>query len=249
MEMRERSQILVEYIYMHNQQKPAFVTRTHFSTPYQLFSTPRDRGSVTLVSSLNQTENNIESVFGPPSSLPIIVVPSSSSPFWLSRSQIRQHLNALMSVNIMAPRLLYHGRLLSMTSAAEDESNLVLYIRHQRAAETFRRLLWDQRESIVALVRAHLHLRKDDGCVVLPPESWLQGGFNLCVLVEVTVAGSSTSLVFRCPMPHKLAEGQYPGTIDEKVRCEVAAYVWMQEHCSDIRIPSLYAFGFVDGSQ
>ncbi|PNY27307.1 Aminoglycoside phosphotransferase [Tolypocladium capitatum] len=39
-------------------------------------------------------------------------------------------------------------------------------------------------------------------------------------------------------MPHKLAEHRYPGTIDEK----------MQEYCADIRILSLYAFGFRDGS-
>ncbi|QPG95098.1 hypothetical protein C2857_007660 [Epichloe festucae Fl1] len=47
-------------------------------------------------------------------------------------------------------------------------------------------------------------------------------------------------------MPHKLAEQQYPGTIDEKVSCEVATYAWMQEHCANIRIPTLYAFGFAN---
>lgn len=149
----------------------------------------------------------------------------------------------------MSTGLLHHGKLLSVTSAAEHESNLVLFIRHRHAAERFSRQLWDQKESIEALVRSHLRLRKGDRCIVLPRDTWIQGGFNICVLVEVIAAGSSTKLVFRCPMPHKLAERQYPGTIDEKVRCEVAAYVWMQEHCFDVRIPSLYAFGFVDGSQ
>ena len=149
----------------------------------------------------------------------------------------------------MTPGLLHHGQLLSAGSAAEHESNLVLFIRHRQAAERFSRQLWDQKESLAALVRSHLRLRKGDGCIVLPRDAWIQGGFNLCVLVEVTVSGSSTKLVFRCPMPHKLAERQYPGTIDEKVRCEVAVYVWMQEHCCDVRIPSLHAFGFADGSQ
>ncbi|OAP57606.1 hypothetical protein AYL99_08344 [Fonsecaea erecta] len=143
----------------------------------------------------------------------------------------------------------YCGRLLSIKSAAEDESNLVLFIRHQRAAESFRQQLWAQKESIAALVKCHLNLRSDDGCVVLSPESWIQGGFNICVLVDVTVAGSTTRFVFRCPMPHKLAESRYPGTIDERVACEVAAYVYLQEHCIDVRTPILYAFGFVDGSQ
>ncbi|EXJ82309.1 hypothetical protein A1O3_06122 [Capronia epimyces CBS 606.96] len=145
--------------------------------------------------------------------------------------------------------LLYHGRQISIKSAGQDESNLVVFIRHEHATESFRHLLWTQKESIAALVRHNLHLREHDGCIVLPPESWIQGAFNICVLVHITVAGRSTNLVFRCPMPHKLAEIQYAGTIDEKVRCEVAAYVWIQEHCPDIRIPRLYAFDFVDGSQ
>ncbi|KAL6869397.1 hypothetical protein ACO1O0_000722 [Amphichorda felina] len=47
-------------------------------------------------------------------------------------------------------------------------------------------------------------------------------------------------------MPHKLAEEQYPGTVDEKLGCEVGAYVWMKWNCSDVRIPHLYGFGFSD---
>lgn len=74
-------------------------------------------------------------------------------------------------------------------------------------------------------------------CRALPPESWIQGGFNLCILIEVDSGGLTRRLVFRCPMPHKLAEHRYPGTIDEKVSCEVAKYVWMQEYYANIRLP------------
>jgi hypothetical protein len=45
-------------------------------------------------------------------------------------------------------------------------------------------------------------------------------------------------------MPHKLAENRYPGTIDEKLGCEVGTYAWIQRTCPDIRIPFLYGFGF-----
>ncbi|KAH6869234.1 hypothetical protein B0T10DRAFT_418812 [Thelonectria olida] len=148
----------------------------------------------------------------------------------------------------MPRNILLHNKLRSFESAAEEESNFLLSVRHQCAAESLRHRLWDQRESIEAVVRHHLRLRRDDVCTVLPPESWIQGGFNLCVLVEVDSGGFARRLVFRCPMPHKLAEHRYPGTIDEKVSCEVATYVWMQEYCADIRIPSLFAFGFRDGS-
>ncbi|KAG7120734.1 hypothetical protein HYQ45_014778 [Verticillium longisporum] len=37
--------------------------------------------------------------------------------------------------------------------------------------------------------------------------------------------------------------------MDEKLRCEVATYIWIQEHCPDIPIPKLHAFGFTDGRQ
>ena len=148
----------------------------------------------------------------------------------------------------MSRNILLHNKSRSLESAAEEESNFLLSVRHQSAAESLRHRLWDQREPIAALVRHHLRLHRDDVCRVLPPESWIQGGFNLCILVEVDSGSLTRRLVFRCPMPHKLAEHQYPGTIDEKVSCEVATYVWMQEYCADIRIPKLYAFGFGDGS-
>ncbi len=147
--------------------------------------------------------------------------------------------------------ILLHKRLRTFESAADDEGDFLLAIQHQRAAEDFRQQIGRETEWIAAVVRHHLRLCHDDSCVVLPPDSWIQGGFNLCVLVDVQSRSSSKSrrVVFRCPMPHKLAEQQYPGTIDEKVFCETAAYAWMQDYCADIRIPHLYAFGFADGSQ
>ncbi|KAK3324800.1 hypothetical protein B0T19DRAFT_239295 [Cercophora scortea] len=147
--------------------------------------------------------------------------------------------------------ILLHNRRRTFVSAADDEADFLLAIQHQRTAEGFRQQISRMTESITAVVRHHLHLRQDDGCVVLPPDLWIQGGFNLCVLIDVQSRSSSESrrVVFRCPMPHKLAEQQHPGTIDEKVSCEAAAYAWMQDYCADIRIPHLYAFGFADGSQ
>ena len=32
-------------------------------------------------------------------------------------------------------------------------------------------------------------------------------------------------LVLRCPMAHKFSENRYPGTVDEKLRCEVGTYI------------------------
>lgn len=148
----------------------------------------------------------------------------------------------------MPPNILLHNQPRSFDTVVLEESNFLLSLQHQDAAESLRKSLWSQREPIAALVRHHLRLRKDDSCTVLPVDTWIQGGFNICIIVMVTSGGWTRELIFRCPMPHKLAEQQYPGTMDEKVSCEVATYVWMQEYCDKIRIPTLYAFGFGDGN-
>lgn len=144
----------------------------------------------------------------------------------------------------MAQQILLHNKLHALETAAESEENLIFLSKHHNAAEKFKSELWHQRQSIAALIRHHLRLRPNDTCTVLPRETWIQGNFNVCVLVDVNAGNLSKKLIFRCPIPH--AEQQHPGTIDEKISCEVATYIWMQEHCPNIRIPDLFAFGFTD---
>ncbi|OAA42761.1 hypothetical protein NOR_04892 [Metarhizium rileyi] len=45
-----------------------------------------------------------------------------------------------------------------------------------------------------------------------------------------------------------LADLDAPGNSDEKLRTEIATYVWLEENCPDVPIPTLHAFGFPDGS-
>jgi hypothetical protein len=68
----------------------------------------------------------------------------------------------------------------------------------------------------------------------------------VCIPVEVKSANFYKKLIFRCPMPHKLAEAKYPGTIGGKLSCEVGTYIWMKDRCPDIPVPYLYGFGFSD---
>ncbi|KAG8667739.1 hypothetical protein FPOAC2_12928 [Fusarium poae] len=128
----------------------------------------------------------------------------------------------------------------------ESESNLVHKRKHHDAAARFKLELWKKRESIAALIKHHLRLDADDTCTVLARKEWMQGIFNICVLVEVAVGNTNKKLILRCPIPPHA--GQPSSTVDEKVGCEVATYIWMQQYCSDIRIPHLFAFGFTDDS-
>ncbi|KAH9211699.1 hypothetical protein DL95DRAFT_426991 [Leptodontidium sp. 2 PMI_412] len=44
--------------------------------------------------------------------------------------------------------------------------------------------------------------------------------FNVCIPIEVRSIRGYKKLIFRYPMPHKLAEAKYPGTVDEKLSSE-----------------------------
>ncbi|CAG2000559.1 unnamed protein product [Fusarium graminearum] len=129
----------------------------------------------------------------------------------------------------------------------ETEINLVHQFKHQDVSERFKFELWQKRDSIAALIRHHLQLHAGDTCIVLPHEKWIHGCFNVCVQAQVTAGNSTKKFIFRCPIPPHAGQ-QYPGIIDEKVGCEVATYIWMQQHCPEIRIPDLFAFGFTDDS-
>jgi len=137
-----------------------------------------------------------------------------------------------------------NGKHITYESAIKKDENIINEATYPRARKQLFQKLRDQRATIQDIVRHHLRLRGEDACIV--EDQWIRGSFNVCIPVEVRSAGFNQKLIFRCPMPHKLAEATYPGTIDEKLSSEVGAYVWMQEYCPDIPIPQLYGFGFSD---
>ncbi|RSL56541.1 hypothetical protein CEP52_016812 [Fusarium oligoseptatum] len=146
----------------------------------------------------------------------------------------------------MPDRLPLLGRTpITYSSAIRKNYNVLRELDYVTAIKKQYTDLWAQRESIEALVRYHLRLGNEHVCTVLNPQEWIQGAFNICVLVEVaSSAGLTTKFVFRCPKPHRLV-----GIVDEKMSSEVGAYVWVQEKCRDVRVPHLFGFGFSDGRQ
>jgi hypothetical protein len=136
------------------------------------------------------------------------------------------------------------GEHITYESALKRDINIIKEATYPGARRQLFQKLWDQQATIQDIVRHHLRLRDKDVCIV--EDQWIRGSFNVCIPVKVRSAGFNQKLIFRCPMPHKLAEAKYPGTIDEKLSCEVGAHIWMQDECTDIRIPHLYGFGFSD---
>ena len=54
-------------------------------------------------------------------------------------------------------------------------------------------------------------------------------------------------VLVRLPLPYNLGESGRPGNVEEKLRCEAAAFVCIRDHCAQVPIPRLWGFGFADG--
>ncbi|KAL2264096.1 hypothetical protein VTK26DRAFT_2298 [Humicola hyalothermophila] len=135
--------------------------------------------------------------------------------------------------------LLYNGERIDFTCAHESEEDIIRRIAWYRSAVSATADLQQQSEHgrLSSLVAHHLQIEASR-CVTEPTEKWPTGSFNKCVPIHVdgqstgTTAGSQ--LLLRIPMAHRLT-----GLVEEKMRCAVATYIWMQENCPDIPIPRL----------
>ena len=72
---------------------------------------------------------------------------------------------------------------MTLSSALDEERNVLNLASYGPAIKSLSQDLWEQRDSIASLVMHHLALGARDTCVVLPPEHWIRGGFNVCILV------------------------------------------------------------------
>ena len=102
--------------------------------------------------------------------------------------------------------------------------------------------LWQHKPAVSALVAVHIGVRPEY-VEMSHPSAWKRGGFNL--VVPMLIKGDTVGLdkVMLCiPIPSKVGEEKHPGSVADKIRCETASYVWMQQHCPEVRIPYLYGF-------
>jgi hypothetical protein len=78
---------------------------------------------------------------------------------------------------------------------------------------------------------------------------WVHGSFDACIPICIgdSFRFSARKVFIRFPLPYKVGESQYLGSAEEKLRCEVATYIWIQSHFPDVPIPCLRGFGFPVG--
>ncbi|KAG6003912.1 hypothetical protein E4U21_001590 [Claviceps maximensis] len=135
---------------------------------------------------------------------------------------------------------------LTFQQALSEDFNVVQ--RHHQVAQVQQQygLLWSQKETIAAIVKAQLGLQKEAKCAATPPQEWIRGKFNICIPVDVESRRFSGKVMMRCPMPSSLADSYHSGRVTERLRSEVGAHAWLQQNCPDIRIPQLYGFSILD---
>ena len=127
--------------------------------------------------------------------------------------------------------------------ALSNDDNVLAQIECKRQKKDFWSFLHDHKAEIEAVVSFHLRL---ETCQVGDVDTWISGSYNVCIPVYISPPFDARVLV-RIPLPYKVGEAKYPGNVDEKLRCEVASYIWIQENCPDVPIPRLFGCGFPDG--
>ena len=129
--------------------------------------------------------------------------------------------------------------------AKEQDANILHELGYREQKIKFFAYLYRSRELIEKLVARHLGLGSADACHVVDVEDWIHGSFNVCIRVDVTDPDGNLKrqVMIRFPLPYRIGEDYCPGNADEKVRCEVGTYAWLQENCPPIPIPHLYGFG------
>lgn len=105
--------------------------------------------------------------------------------------------------------------------------------------------LYDLIPEIEAVVSHHLNLNGIEHCTLAPTSEWIHGSFNICLPVNIEIPGhTGKRVIIRFPLPYKIGEETFPGNTDEKLRCEAATYIWIQENCPEVPIPQLLGFAF-----
>lgn len=131
--------------------------------------------------------------------------------------------------------------------AIQEEQNTLHRLTYWQKRSDFTLYLDQHRINIEALVSSHLGLKRGK-CQLTQPENWIYGSFNACLPVNISRRNKRDKrVIIRFPLPYKTGELEYPGNADEKLRCEAATYVWIEENCPNVPIPRLWGFGFADG--
>ncbi|BCS25384.1 uncharacterized protein APUU_50095A [Aspergillus puulaauensis] len=136
------------------------------------------------------------------------------------------------------------GNPVSFAEALDRSDDILHKIDLPDKQRKFKDFLTDHKKEIEGLVKLHRNSRDAD---MLKSSGWTYGRHSVCIPVRVKSNPTTIHSIFRVPLPYRVGEERRPGNADEKVRCEVATYLWIRENCPEIPIPHLYGYGFQRG--
>ena len=135
---------------------------------------------------------------------------------------------------------------ITLEAALEEEQDMVRRLTYWDKRINFLVYLLDHSAEIEAVVSYHLGLSETGSCYLAPLNDWIHGSFNMCLPVYVKNRNKSSEkrVMIRFPLPYKVGEEDFPGNAEEKLRCEAATYIWIQQNCPEVPIPQLWGFAF-----
>lgn len=113
---------------------------------------------------------------------------------------------------------------ITLSEALDEEDNVLQKLSYPEKRLDFRSYLHAHANDIEAIVSHHTAGPRKS-CKIPWVDEWLPGSFNVCIPVYVDGA---KRVMMRFPLPYKIGESTQPGNAEEKLRCEVATYAWMQ---------------------
>jgi hypothetical protein len=140
-------------------------------------------------------------------------------------------------------------RRISLEEALEEDDDVLHELSYPQKRLDFYFYLLEHRQDIEELVSFHLGVPRETCNAAKDFREWVHGSFNACIPIYIddTARFRVKKVFIRFPLPYKVGESQYPGNAEEKLRCEVATYIWIQNNCPDIPMPCLRGFGFPNG--
>ncbi|CAD0112141.1 unnamed protein product, partial [Aureobasidium uvarum] len=144
------------------------------------------------------------------------------------------------------PSILTPSGLITEDEALAIDLDVIPKLHIRRETDKFRQKLHSRISDIRELISRHLQIPETD-FVLYEPSTWIEGGFNVCLSIDINNNRHPhlpPGAVIRFPLPFNIGESFAPGTVDEKLRCEAATYIWMRENCPCIPLPRLLGMGF-----
>jgi hypothetical protein len=134
----------------------------------------------------------------------------------------------------------------TLEEALDDDWDMIPTLTAFSKTQEYCRYLERNHNQLERIISRHLGIPSTD-FVLLSQDHWVWGSFNICLPLDIKRTNRTSKLprqaILRLPLPFRCGEEYSPGNVEEKLRCEAATYIWLQQNCPSVPIPRLLAIG------